>query len=141
MPKYVCACTVNLCHACRVDLARDGLLPELQEYVASGGADIGSTSAVGDTALHWAAYRGSLQAAQVLLEAGADPDAAGECGNTPLHLAATGKHFRVRQQRLACDCTAAAAGDCTAHATKYTHTHMGDSTQAAHNAIRASSWE
>lgn len=101
VPKRICPiCT---CHACRVDLARDGLLPELQECVASGGADVASTSAAGDTALHWAAYRGSLQAAQALLAAGADPDAAGECGNTPLHLAATGKHFRVRQQLLACD--------------------------------------
>lgn len=53
------------------------------------GADVNSGQADGATALHWAAYHGDAELAELLLEAGADPSAANRNGSTPLWLAAS----------------------------------------------------
>lgn len=53
------------------------------------GADVNSSQADGATALHWAAYHGDEELAELLLEAGANPTAANRNGSTPMWLAAT----------------------------------------------------
>ena len=52
------------------------------------GADVNEAQGDGMTALHWAAERGNVQMAQMLLYAGANPGAVTRIGDyTPLHLA------------------------------------------------------
>ena len=53
------------------------------------GADVNSSQADGATALHWAAYHGDADLAELLLEAGADASAANRNGSTPMWLAAS----------------------------------------------------
>ena len=53
------------------------------------GAEVNSRQADGATALHWAAYHGNADLAELLLEAGADPSAANRNGSTPMWLAAS----------------------------------------------------
>ena len=48
--------------------------------------DVNVTETDGTTALHWAAYKGDLETARVLLAAGADAGAANRYGVTPLAL-------------------------------------------------------
>ncbi|HMB74377.1 MAG TPA: ankyrin repeat domain-containing protein, partial [Gammaproteobacteria bacterium] len=52
------------------------------------GADVNAAQSDGATALHWAAYHGDADLAELLLEAGADPSTANRNGSTPLWLAA-----------------------------------------------------
>jgi ankyrin repeat protein len=56
----------------------------LQQHV-----DVNRPSADGTTALHWAARRDDLKAADLLIGAGAQPDARNRYGMTPLSLACT----------------------------------------------------
>ena len=49
--------------------------------------DVNTAETDGTTALHWAAYRGDLTSAQLLLHAGATPDKENRYGVTPLALA------------------------------------------------------
>ena len=49
--------------------------------------DVNTAETDGTTALHWAAYRGDLTSAQLLLRAGATPDKENRYGVTPLALA------------------------------------------------------
>ena len=53
------------------------------------GADVNLGQADGATALHWAAYHGNADLAELLLEAGADASAANRNGSTPMWLAAS----------------------------------------------------
>lgn len=53
------------------------------------GADVNAAQADGATALHWAAYHGDTELAELLLDAGADPSAANRNGSTPMWLAAS----------------------------------------------------
>ena len=53
------------------------------------GADVNSSQADGAAALHWAAYHGDADLAELLLEAGADASAANRNGSTPMWLAAS----------------------------------------------------
>jgi ankyrin repeat protein len=53
------------------------------------GVDINTRQGDGATALHWAAYRNNLDAADVLIRAGAAVDATNDLGVTPLWVAAT----------------------------------------------------
>jgi len=52
------------------------------------GADVRAPEGDGATALHWAAYRDSVDVVRMLLDAGASANAANDLGVTPLHLAA-----------------------------------------------------
>jgi len=74
-----------------VDLARKLLKSDASAMCVNGS---------GDTALHWAAFRGCEPGAAALVEAliaaGADVNAIGDLRNTPLHLAATAGSAVVR---------------------------------------------
>jgi hypothetical protein len=52
-------------------------------------ANVAATRSNGDTALHWACYRGDLPLVKLLLGYGAPLEAEGEYRNRPLHLACT----------------------------------------------------
>eukprot|EP00163_Fabomonas_tropica_P015671 TRINITY_DN284_c0_g1_i2.p1 TRINITY_DN284_c0_g1~~TRINITY_DN284_c0_g1_i2.p1 ORF type:complete len:1318 (-),score=228.14 TRINITY_DN284_c0_g1_i2:344-4297(-) len=54
--------------------------------------NISARNDVGDTALHWACWKGDVTSVWLLLQAGADPTVQGENGMLPLHYAATGEH-------------------------------------------------
>ena len=60
----------------------------------AAGAKVDAADASGQTALHWAAVRGSLVAAEELLGAGADFERADERGYRPVHVAA--QHGQAR---------------------------------------------
>ncbi|MFQ5965922.1 MAG: ankyrin repeat domain-containing protein [Candidatus Scalinduaceae bacterium] len=47
------------------------------------------------TPLHWAAYIGHMDIAEVLIENGADVNAKSANGSTPLHVAATNGHTKM----------------------------------------------
>ena len=49
----------------------------------------------GDTALHWACYRGDLPLVKLLLGYGAPLETEGEYRNRPLHLACTTNQVRL----------------------------------------------
>jgi cytohesin len=61
---------------------------EVRRLVQSG-ADVKAAQADGATALHWAAYHGNVEMAEILLKAGADVAAANRNGSTPMWLAAS----------------------------------------------------
>jgi len=61
---------------------------EIAELLIAKGADVHAVDGARQTALHWAAERGSSRAVPLLLAAGADVNARDEVGKTPLHLAA-----------------------------------------------------
>jgi ankyrin repeat protein len=61
---------------------------EVRRLVQSG-ADVKAAQADGATALHWAAYHGDLELAELLLKAGADVAATNRNGSTPMWLAAS----------------------------------------------------
>jgi len=64
------------------------------------GADPNAQNAKGDTALHWACYRGCLETVKKLLQAGAAVNARGDVGNTPLHMACTEHHEQIALELL-----------------------------------------
>ena len=54
--------------------------------------DVNAVQADGATALAWAAHRGSLESAELLIRAGANVNAANDYGATPLSLACTNRN-------------------------------------------------
>ncbi|XP_049772731.1 protein roadkill-like [Schistocerca cancellata] len=71
-----------------VQAAEQRAVGELRALIAAG-ADLGARGGGwGWTALHWAAYRGDVEAARLLVGAGAPVDARDRDGWTPLHYAA-----------------------------------------------------
>ena len=65
------------------------------------GADVNAAQGDGMTALHWAAKRGSLEMAEVLLSSGARVDEVTRIGqHSPLHLASSGGHAPVVRRLL-----------------------------------------
>ncbi|XP_049944374.1 putative ankyrin repeat protein PA3287 [Schistocerca serialis cubense] len=74
--------------------ADDGAVGELRALIAAG-ADVASRGWGGQTALHWAAYRGDVEAVRLLVGAGAAADARSDAGWTPLHWAAFNGHAEV----------------------------------------------
>ncbi|XP_049944435.1 uncharacterized protein LOC126426581 [Schistocerca serialis cubense] len=70
-----------------VQAAEVGAVGELRALIAAG-ADVGARGVWGQTALHWAAWRGDVEAAGLLVGAGAAVDARTDGGWTPLHVAA-----------------------------------------------------
>ena len=70
------------------DAVKDGDLAQLQELIEAG-EDLSTQDKFVGTALHWAALKGEVEAAQLLVAAGADTNVqAGTVEITPLHLAA-----------------------------------------------------
>ena len=69
-----------------IDAVKSGDTAMVRSLVADG-VDVGATETDGTTALHWAAHRNTLEAAEVLIAAGADVDAVNRYGVTPLALA------------------------------------------------------
>jgi ankyrin repeat protein len=47
-----------------------------------------------NTCLHWAAYAGSVDIAEMCLDAGCELEAANEHGDRPLHIAARQGHYK-----------------------------------------------
>ncbi|XP_047101524.1 ankyrin repeat domain-containing protein 23-like [Schistocerca piceifrons] len=71
-----------------VQAAKQRAVGELRALIAAG-ADLGARGEWrGLTALHWAARRGDVEAARLLVGAGAAVDARDDYGLTPLHVAA-----------------------------------------------------
>ena len=67
---------------------------EAVEICLAGGSDISAANAIGDTALHGAAYRGSVDVARLLVDRGAKLDAVDSRGLTPLSVA-TGVYYKM----------------------------------------------
>lgn len=82
------------------DAAMEGDLEAIRELIRGGG-DVNEAQADGMTALHWAADRGDVELALLLLEAGADPSAVTRIGaHTPVLVAARRGHDAVLQTLL-----------------------------------------
>jgi ankyrin repeat protein len=70
-----------------VEAVKQGDVSAVRALIKSG-ADVRAPEGDGATALHWAAYRDSIELVRLLLDAGASAQAANDLGVTPLHLAA-----------------------------------------------------
>jgi len=71
-----------------IDATKRGDVEEVQALIQQG-ADVNEAYGDGMTALHWAAERGDLMVAEVLIAAGASVEAGTRIGHyTPLHIAA-----------------------------------------------------
>ena len=68
-----------------VPAAARGDLPGVECNLRDEGADVNAAGEDGQTALHWAAYGGHLEMAELLLAAGADVNAENDAGRTPLY--------------------------------------------------------
>ena len=70
-----------------VDAVKNGDIQGVRALLKTT-VDVNQPEGDGATALHWAAYRDSIDLVQLLLAAGASAQAANDLGITPLHLAA-----------------------------------------------------
>jgi ankyrin repeat protein len=78
-----------------VEAARDGDAPTVRRLLAQK-ANVNEPAGDGMTALHWAAYHGNVELAQLLVRAKASLTATTRLGdNTPLHIAARHGHGAV----------------------------------------------
>ena len=68
-----------------VPAAARGDLAGVECNLRDEGADVNAAGEDGQTALHWAAYGGRLEMAELLLAAGADVNAKNDAGRTPLY--------------------------------------------------------
>eukprot|EP01048_Picozoa_sp_COSAG05_P012482 COSAG05_NODE_1251_length_5381_cov_82.840591_4_plen_181_part_00 len=80
--------------------AREGNVEELRRLRVgeAGGEPVDATNSDGETALHWAAIKGRLEAVQYLLQRGASVDVPNNYKNTALHWAACGGHAAVARE-------------------------------------------
>ncbi len=74
-----------------LEAVKKGDHARLQALLKDKSIDVNATQTDGSTALHWAAHRNDLQAAELLLKAGAKPAAANIYKVSPLHLACTNR--------------------------------------------------
>ncbi len=84
--------------------AKKGDLAALRKLLRADSSLAHSRDKDGSTPLHWAAWRGQVEVARLLLEAGADVNARNQnthWGTTPLHAAAHGNQAAVVQLLLA----------------------------------------
>ena len=72
-----------------------GWVERLTQLVVEDKADVEAADKKGETPLHWASYRGQLEAAQELVRRGAKADAKSNRGDTPLILACYFGHAEV----------------------------------------------
>ena len=71
-----------------VEAARTADAAAVRTLLERAGVDVDAAETDGTTALHWAAYRGDVETARLLLGAGADAGPVNRYGVTPLTLAA-----------------------------------------------------
>jgi ankyrin repeat protein len=76
---------VPLCRA-----VQQGDINLVRQLLSSDGIDVNQGDCDKETPLHWAALRGYVEIAKILLAAGADPDRYDAYGFTPLHWAVRG---------------------------------------------------
>lgn len=84
--------------------AKKGDLAALRRLLKGEPSLVHARDKDGSTPLHWAAWRGQVEAARVLLESGAEVNARNQnthWGTTPLHAAAHGNQAAVVQLLLA----------------------------------------
>src|SRR5262245_106306 len=82
------------------DAAMRGDRAQVRALLARG-ANVNAAQGDGMSALHWAAYRGDAELADLLLKAGAKTEATTRNGAyTPLHLASKGGHALVVRRLL-----------------------------------------
>ncbi|XP_049944395.1 ankyrin repeat domain-containing protein 65-like [Schistocerca serialis cubense] len=75
-----------------IEAAKEGAVEEVRALLAAG-ADVGARDEeFGETALHWAAWRGHAAVVRLLLSAASDHNARDQGGQTPLHWAAQSGH-------------------------------------------------
>ncbi len=76
-------------------------------HLLRAGADVNETHGDGMTALHWAAERGDLELAEMLMVAGANVNAGTRLGGyTPLHIASRHGHAAIVQALIAANADA-----------------------------------
>ena len=92
-----------------VDAARQGDFSAVQALIEQQQVDVNEAQPDGATALHWAAYRGDLQTARLLISAEADVNAANDYGATPLWLAAQDGNVAIVEALLQAGADANAA--------------------------------
>lgn len=67
------------------------------KFFLKRGAPVDGSDANGWSALHWAAFKPSMECVALLLEASASPNQPNDEGETPLHLAAKLGHLDVQR--------------------------------------------
>jgi ankyrin repeat protein len=77
-----------------IEAVRSGSIDRIRAVLKSG-ADVNASQGDGATALHWAAHKDDVAAADLLIRAGAAVDAANDLGATPLWLASLNGSARM----------------------------------------------
>lgn len=91
-------------HATPLILSVQKNMVELAENLIVRSAVVNARKGNGDTALHWACYKGNVRLVKALLAAGSDIEAEGEFRNRPLHLACTINHREIAHILINRDC-------------------------------------
>jgi ankyrin repeat protein len=76
-------------------------LVSIGRMLLTAGADVNTLDAYGQTALHWAAYRGNLNFVDLLLEAGIRLNIRDDDGRTALYVAVENRRIAVIEQLIA----------------------------------------
>jgi len=93
------------------DVLRRYVEENLPEFVELALTDVNQRGNFGNTPLHVASVRGSLEEVEALLIAGAEFNSKGEHGGTPLHDAAGQGHVEIVKQLLAAGASPDLAND------------------------------
>jgi ankyrin repeat protein len=103
LPLALLAALISSRGFCSVihDAAKDGDLAKVQALLEENPELVSSIDSSGHTPLHWAAFRGHKDVAELLLAHGADVNAKANDLHTPLHAAAAGGHTEVAALLLA----------------------------------------